>query len=135
MSSTLWRAYFDNDLEKFRGLLGLQQDEAAVKYAVGQEFSAATPTSFDNGSYTRKQSITSTSTPAHGKNDNRVQLTKPQINSRLPAPSGALVATGLNILHHAATSNNVGFVTALLEHPLVDVYLQDYESGWTALHR
>lgn len=45
---------------------------------------------------------------------------------------------GLTILHHAASSvslSAIGFAQALLEHALTDLYLQDYENGWTALHR
>jgi len=44
----------------------------------------------------------------------------------------------MTILHHAASSceeSAVAFATALIEHPLVDLYVQDYENGWTALHR
>jgi alpha-tubulin suppressor-like RCC1 family protein len=46
--------------------------------------------------------------------------------------------TGLTLLHHAASSsseNALGFAQALLEHPLTDLYIQDAENGWTALHR
>ncbi|KAI9839758.1 MAG: hypothetical protein M1838_004269, partial [Thelocarpon superellum] len=45
---------------------------------------------------------------------------------------------GLTILMHAASSTSktaLGFARALLEHPLTDLYVQDLESGWTALHR
>jgi alpha-tubulin suppressor-like RCC1 family protein len=59
-----------------------------------------------------------------------ITLTRSDVNSR----DGA----GLTILHHAASStteNAVGFAQALLDHPLVDLYIQDIENGWTALHR
>ena len=45
---------------------------------------------------------------------------------------------GRTLLHHAASSrqpNAVGFVIALLAIPYLDLYAQDAESGWTALHR
>lgn len=57
-------------------------------------------------------------------------LTKSDVNWR--------DASGLTLLHHAASSTAgtaIGFVTALVEHPLIDLYVQDVESGWTALHR
>lgn len=46
--------------------------------------------------------------------------------------------SGMTILHHAASSpeeSAFAFATALIEHPLVDLYVQDHENGWTALHR
>ncbi|KAK4960851.1 hypothetical protein LTR28_004854, partial [Elasticomyces elasticus] len=44
----------------------------------------------------------------------------------------------MTILHHAASSTSItalGFATALLHHPLTDLYVQDLENGWTAIHR
>lgn len=57
-------------------------------------------------------------------------LSRSDINSR--------DGVGMTILHHAATSESesaIGFAQALLEHPLTDLYIQDAENGWTALHR
>lgn len=57
-------------------------------------------------------------------------LTKADVNSRDSA--------GLTLLHHAASStaeNAVEFAIALIEHPMIDLYVQDAENGWTALHR
>ncbi|OJJ45500.1 hypothetical protein ASPZODRAFT_26849 [Penicilliopsis zonata CBS 506.65] len=45
---------------------------------------------------------------------------------------------GRTLLHHIASSRKptaIDFALALLEIPLVDIYVQDWESGWTALHR
>lgn len=45
---------------------------------------------------------------------------------------------GLTILHRAVSStseNAVAFAMALIEHPAIDLYAQDTENGWTALHR
>lgn len=74
---------------------------------------------------TRKQS-------GHGVNGTAsgITFTRAEINFR--------DANGLTILHHAASSseeNAVAFATALIDHPLIDLYAQDYENGWTALHR
>lgn len=57
-------------------------------------------------------------------------LTPSEINSR--------DAAGLTILHHAASSmaeSAVHIAQALLNHPGTDIYIQDAENGWTALHR
>lgn len=45
---------------------------------------------------------------------------------------------GRTILHHVASSQKpsaIDFALALLEIPFLDIYAQDWESGWTALHR
>ena len=45
---------------------------------------------------------------------------------------------GRTLLHLAASLKSehaFEFATALLEHPLTDIYLQDAENGWTGLHR
>ncbi|KAJ9640407.1 hypothetical protein H2199_005946 [Coniosporium tulheliwenetii] len=36
---------------------------------------------------------------------------------------------------HPFSDNSVDFAAALLEHPLIDLYTQDLENGWTSLHR
>ena len=48
------------------------------------------------------------------------------------------IILGQTLLHHIASSTSeqaIEFASALIEHPLIDLYLQDYENGWTALHR
>lgn len=45
---------------------------------------------------------------------------------------------GRTILHHVASSQKptaIDFALVLLEEPSLDIYVQDWESGWTALHR
>ena len=45
---------------------------------------------------------------------------------------------GRTVLHLACSSvdpASMPFLQALLEHPLIDVNVQDMESGWTPLHR
>lgn len=59
-----------------------------------------------------------------------IAITKVDINAR--------DATGQTLLHHTASctaGDSSGFVTALIAHPLIDLYVQDYENGWTPLHR
>jgi alpha-tubulin suppressor-like RCC1 family protein len=55
-------------------------------------------------------------------------LSRAEINSR--------DHVGLTLLHRAASSTSkIGFALALIEHPSIDLYVQDPENGWTALHR
>lgn len=59
-----------------------------------------------------------------------VTLTRADINWR--------DAHGLTLLHHASSTtgeNGFGFAAALIDHPQIDLYVQDQENGWTALHR
>jgi alpha-tubulin suppressor-like RCC1 family protein len=61
---------------------------------------------------------------------NMPSLTKADVNWR--------DSNGMTLLHHAASStteNALEFAQALVEHPLIDLYLQDAENSWTALHR
>jgi inhibitor of Bruton tyrosine kinase len=128
MSSYLWKAYYEDDVETFRRLLA----EATVyntRASMGRGSNAtavigsppALGTSPMYGNKTRKGAP---ATP-YG-----VSLTKADINWRDSA--------GLTLLHHAASStaaNAIPFATALIEHPFIDLYVQDVENGWTALHR
>lgn len=62
--------------------------------------------------------------------DGGYALGRSEINSRDHA--------GLTILLRAAASTDpraAEFVQALVEHPSTDIYAQDPESGWNALHR
>ncbi|KAF3277299.1 hypothetical protein TWF970_005229 [Orbilia oligospora] len=137
MSSHLWRAYFENDLEKFRSLLGLSEDRTGGtnEHPAG---SLTNEHSFDLSSPPRRQSTFSGYNAIPGTESRAVTLNRFQINSRLPAniiANPLAPITGLTLLHHAATANKLEFVEALLKHPQTDLFLQDFESGWTALHR
>jgi alpha-tubulin suppressor-like RCC1 family protein len=132
MSSHLWKAYYEDDVDVFRQLL-----EASVANARqlgvrggnnGINFSVGSP-----GGMSTSPTMSSKARKASGYglgNNSGITLTKSDINWK--------DASGMTILHHAASSceeSAVAFATALIEHPLVDLYVQDYENGWTALHR
>ncbi|KAK6354990.1 hypothetical protein TWF696_004116 [Orbilia brochopaga] len=138
MSSHIWRAYFDNDLEKFRNLLGLSEDRTGGTHEPTTG-ALKNESPFDLSSPPRKQSTSTGANLSTSIGDSRaVTLNRFQINSRLPANTLAnplAPATGVTILHHAATANKFEFVEAFLRHPQVDLFLQDFESGWTSLHR
>ena len=82
----------------------------------------------------RKVSTPSLATPSSGGKSHRpltnITLTRADINSK--------DAHGVTLIHHIASSADRDaprYASALLEIPLLDLYLQDIESGWTALHR
>ncbi|EWC46891.1 hypothetical protein DRE_03903 [Drechslerella stenobrocha 248] len=139
MSSHLWRAYFENDLEKFRSLLGLSEDrtggtrESATGSLIDETLSSLP-------SPPRRYPVSSLGNNAVGSvGDSRpIIMNRFQINSRLPANTivnQLAPAAGVTLLHHAAVANKLEFVEALLNHPQTDIFLQDFESGWTGLHR
>lgn len=132
MSTYLWKAYYEDDVDTFRRLLA----EATVYNAKahggrGGGVAAVTGSPGMLGSSpiqpykTRKGVPTTPSSGARG-----LTLTKADVNWRDRA--------GLTLLHHSASStteNAAAFAIALIDHPLIDLYVQDAENGWTALHR
>ncbi|KAI9714167.1 MAG: hypothetical protein M1812_006495 [Candelaria pacifica] len=140
MSCYLWKLYIEDDVDQFRQLL-------------------------EASSYTSKPQVQRGNTPAGGNNSaakaggTKVALaSSPQSTSKSHKGIGWVTAKtnshwtltltradvnsrdeyGNTILHYAASSasnNTITFALALINHPLIDLYTQDLESGWTALHR
>lgn len=142
MSNLLWKYYLEDDVDKFRRLLAntaySSQHTLKSHGGGGPAFSS----SFGNKIGSSGGFGTSPKTfgknrktpgPAGNSNGNKGQgnaISKAELNSRDYA--------GLTVLHRAASStstNAIIFATSLIEHPSIDLYIQDTESGWTALHR
>lgn len=141
MSYFLWKYYLEDDVDRFRRLLtnGDHQHQYPLKAPGG-----ATGIPNNVGSYVGSPVGPGTSPRASMKNRKvsgqagninngkwaGTNLGKAEINSR--------DRQGRTVLHLAASSTSehaTSFALALIEHPAVDLYVQDYESGWTALHR
>ena len=143
MSSYLWKYFLEDDVERFRQLLetaGYNVRGAAQKAGgaghnngVNNTVTAGSPSVFGtsptlNTKGRKSSGWAQNGTPGSGPG--ATPLTKADVNWR--------DGNGLTILHHAASSaaeNAAIFAQALIEHPLIDLYLQDFENGWTALHR
>lgn len=136
MSHLLWKYYWENDVERFRRLLApASHNTQAVKSPAvggGAGFFGGSPgglgTSPRAGAKQRRGSGYP-QTPGKSKDIN-TNLGRSEVNSRDYA--------GLTVLLRAASStdpNARDFVQALIDHPTVDLYAQDPESGWNALHR
>ncbi|KAH9890156.1 hypothetical protein F4778DRAFT_796432 [Xylariomycetidae sp. FL2044] len=130
MSHLLWKYYWENDVDKFRRLLApagySQTPSKPSKVGVGN------PPAFGSSprvvTKLRKTSGHGSASPT-SKNVGS-HLGRADINSR--------DHSGLTILLRAASStsaNAIAFVEAILDHPSVDIYVEDPESGWNALHR
>ncbi|KAK1983406.1 BTB/POZ domain-containing protein [Colletotrichum cereale] len=134
MSHLLWKYYWENDVERFRRLLapaGHTSQTSARCPGVGTAPLGGSPGPYGTSPRNVKTRKASTGGigAATAKHIN-ANLGKAEINSRDHA--------GLTVLLRAAASSDpaaILFVQALLDHPAIDLYVQDPESGWNALHR
>ncbi|KAK1579852.1 BTB/POZ domain-containing protein [Colletotrichum navitas] len=134
MSHLLWKYYWENDVERFRRLLAPAAHASQTSTrspGIGAASLGGSPGPY--GTSPRNLKTRKASTGGIGaatcKNINS-NLGKAEINSRDHA--------GLTVLLRAASSPDsaaILFVQALLDHPAIDLYVQDPESGWNALHR
>ncbi|KAI4726313.1 hypothetical protein E4T49_05943 [Aureobasidium sp. EXF-10728] len=133
MSSHLWKYYLQDDVDRFRHLL--ETASYNVRPHQHRAQSMQTPAAVSSSPGTLSTSPTLTAKARKPSNfspnaGNMPPLTRADINWR--------DANGMTLLHHAASStseNALEFAQALVEHPLIDLYLQDAENSWTALHR
>ena len=145
MSALLWKYYFENDIESFRQVLARATYNASAQSTKGGGggrtgsfgiagspgamlgTSPALSKSFKGSSWNDHNVPPHVATP---KSVASVTLSRADVNWR--------DSYGVTLLHQIASSNNENaseFAIALLQLPLLDLYIQDEESGWTALHR
>ena len=143
MSALLWKYYFENDVDNFRQVLARATYNASAQSTRGGGKAGSigiagspgatlgTPPAvirFGKGSsWTDQRAPTNIATP---KSIANVTLSRADVNWR--------DSHGVTLLHQVASSNSKDaseFAIALLQLPLLDLYVQDEESGWTALHR
>ena len=141
MSSLLWKYYLEDDLDKFRRLLANASHNAphapkshggGAGHANSYGSLVGSPGGFGTSPKTvmKNRKVSGQIGNTTGTKGANTVLTRTEVNSRDHA--------GLTVLHRAASStseNAIGFALALVDHPSVDLYIQDTESGWTALHR
>ncbi|KAI4289296.1 MAG: hypothetical protein L6R35_001432 [Caloplaca aegaea] len=144
MSTLLWKTYFENDVERFRRLLanatftplstqslkgGFASQHGTTAGSPGRCFGTS-PTLTHKGRKVTSRDSPGNSTTKSTKSSASLVLTRADINIK--------DSTGCTLLHHIASSTieeALQFAIALLAIPLLDLYVQDAESGWTALHR
>ncbi|KAI4166834.1 MAG: hypothetical protein LQ343_007712 [Gyalolechia ehrenbergii] len=146
MSALLWRAFFDDDVDQFRHLLAnatYTTSSAHSKGGVGGSLApygtpATSPgTSLGTSPTLNHKGRRLGSGGLHGdvsagglNNAPSLILTRADVNCK--------DYNGCTLLHHIASSSSddaLYFANALLDVPILDLYSQDAESGWTALHR
>ncbi|KAF2642810.1 hypothetical protein P280DRAFT_275961 [Massarina eburnea CBS 473.64] len=130
MSGYLWKYYLEDDVVSFRHVL----ESATSRTAPQKAFAGRQGGS--HGSALNSSPASYGVSPIFSAKGRKTAGTQPLVLTRTDLNSRD--AAGMTILHHAASSvstSAIVFAQALLEHPLVDVYVQDVESGWTPLHR
>jgi alpha-tubulin suppressor-like RCC1 family protein len=141
MRNLLWKYYLEDDVDKFRRLLANtshnpQYSSKGHGGGAGQSNSlgsvAGSPGGFATSpkAFMKNRKVSGQTGNTSGARGANTALGRAEVNSRDHA--------GLTILHRAASStaaNAISFALALIEHPAIDLYIQDTESGWTALHR
>lgn len=145
MSTLLWKYYLENDVENFRQVLARATYNASAQSAKGSGGGragsigiAGSPGAMLGTSPTLSKSAKGSSWKTQGplsrnttpKSLANATLSRADVNWR--------ESHGVTLLHHIASSTNENaseFAIALLKLPLLDLYIQDEESGWTALHR
>ena len=146
MSSLLWKSFFEDDIEQFRQILAAASHNASLQNARSVSGGKQAHAGFSSspGSYlgfspslgSRKRHTldlnkgASPSEKTLPKSLSNVTLGRADLNWR--------DSRGVTLLHEIASSSSrhaSEFANALLEQDLLDLYIQDDESGWTALHR
>ncbi|KAF2858685.1 hypothetical protein K470DRAFT_250860 [Piedraia hortae CBS 480.64] len=120
MSSHLWKACLENDVDSFRRILA-----GTIKLS-----------QLGKGDYAGTAVEVSGRGKSKTRRSNSIQFQS--ADSSLKVDVNWRDQSGCTLLHHLAsqsTSESVSLAIALIEHPLIDLYVQDEENGWTALHR
>jgi hypothetical protein len=135
--SLLFKYFYDGDVDKFRALLspaGYNAHPASRGYNSGGGGGAGSgsPGAFATSpkAVTRSRKTSGWAPGYGGGKHGASTLGKNEVNAR--------DHVGLTVLLRAASStseNAIEFVEALLDHPAIDLYVQDPESGWNCLHR
>lgn len=134
MSSKLWGFFLYDDVESFQRFLATATGTAGN----GGSLKAGSPglgltSSPGVSTKSKKLSGTSPGTPISERGVNLrtgKTLSREELNVR--------DKYGRTLLHLVASSTKptaIDFAVALLQVPFLDIYVQDWESGWTALHR
>lgn len=131
MSGHLWDLFYRHDVESFRTLLsaaGSGGSKPGHRAKFGSSIGGG-GASFGGSPASLGPSPIATQKQKKGYPLD-VPLTRTDVNRR-----DRLGRTLLHLIASSHEETTLEFATALLDSPLTDIYIQDHESGWTALHR
>ena len=135
MSTFLWKYFFENDIENFQRVLARAAYNTTAqtkggKSNAGSNGVVGSPGAAFATSPSLSRSLKGSPEHTAQKSLSSITLNRASINWR--------DSHGVTLLHYIASltaDNTADFAIALLQQPLLDLYIQDEESGWTALHR
>ncbi|OJD19551.1 hypothetical protein AJ78_00523 [Emergomyces pasteurianus Ep9510] len=142
MSSKLWQYFLQDDVQSFKSLLadasGSHTQWKSNAPALSGYGSPGTALGTSPGSFLKSSRPTASSSPKQPPEKSTSTTTRhaPVILTR--ADVNSKDQYGRTLLHLIASSQKqqaIEFAIALLQVPFLDIYSQDLESGWTALHR
>jgi len=135
MSGHLWKAYLEDDVASFRAVL----ESASIAHRSGttqKGHGGGQNTQLSFGSYEGRNWDGLASPPRGGQKTQNGNIPSGMVLTR--ADLNRRDSQGRTLLHLASSSkldSAIKFAQALLDVPQTDIYLQDIESGWSALHR
>lgn len=145
MLASLWKYYFENDVESFQQSLANATFNPSIPAKGGYGGKGAYGGAV--GSPGSGLGISSSLSSKSGKSFGGTSLGSPgQSSSSKPVAGSNLTRAdvnwkdshGVTLLHSIASCPHElasRFAATLLQVPSLDLYIQDTESGWTALHR
>ncbi|KAH8164072.1 hypothetical protein CIB48_g4166 [Xylaria polymorpha] len=122
---SLWKCFWENDIDNFCRLLATAGSSQTPARSPNPGVGSLGGLGTSPRSVTKPRKVS-----GFGAGSSVTKGGKAEINAR--------DYCGLTLLLRAASSTSpdaVAFVQALLDHPSIDIYVQDPESGWNALHR
>jgi alpha-tubulin suppressor-like RCC1 family protein len=140
MSSTLLKYFLQDDVDSFKRLLanvsnaptGQRSAPGSITPKIGSPSYGSSPSTLS-----RNQKKVIGTSPGSSTPD-RIGYIRWTASPWSRSQVNARDQNGRTLLHLIASSPKptaIEFANALLELPFVDIYTQDSESGWTALHR
>ncbi|KAI0102268.1 hypothetical protein GGR51DRAFT_527665 [Nemania sp. FL0031] len=128
--TSLWKCFWENDIDNFCRLLAPASHSQTPVKGPGSGVGSLGALGTSPRSVTKSRKVSGFGVGLSGAKATAGGLGKAEVNSR--------DYCGLTLLLRAASSTSpdaVAFAQALLDHPAIDIYVQDPESGWNALHR
>ncbi|KAG9233407.1 putative BTB/POZ domain-containing protein 1 [Amylocarpus encephaloides] len=138
MNHLLWKYFYDDEIDRFRNLLGnysLRTQYASKGHGGSAAHGIGNIAGSPSGAYSTSPRVAknrkvSGQAGGIGAKGTSQGIGRGDINGRDHA--------GVPLLGRIASSKSeqaIEFGLALIEHPAIDLYAQDIENGWTALHR
>lgn len=130
MSSYLWKSFFEDDVENFGQVLASATYNTSASGSRSGRGGNLGVTDSPGTSLSVSPSLGVKHRRPQGGHSTNAVLSRADLNWK--------DGNGVTLLHYVASSTKptaYRFALALCQVPLVDLYIQDAENGWTALHR